>query len=83
VIEFNNLLDQIDKIIQMLPPARREIFILSKKDGLKNSEIALKLNLSEQTVKNQLVSAQKFLRAEAVKNNNDLSILFLLFLSDF
>lgn len=77
-IEYRNLLDYIDKIIEKLPPARREIFILSKKDGLKNPEIAKLLNISEQTVKNQLVSAMKFLRAEAVKDNNEPGLFFFL-----
>lgn len=76
VLEYQNLLDYIDTIINKLPVARREIFILSKKDGLKNSEIAQKLNISEQTVKNQLVTALKFLKAEAKKDNNELGFLF-------
>lgn len=76
VIEYQNLLDYVDTIINKLPASRREIFILSKKEGLKNSEIAQKLNISEQTVKNQLVTAQKFLYAEAKKDDNELGFLF-------
>jgi RNA polymerase sigma-70 factor (family 1) len=78
IVEYRNLLDYVDKIIGKLPPSRREIFILSKKDGLKNPEIAKLLNISEQTVKNQLVSAMKFLRSEAVKDDNELGFLFFL-----
>jgi RNA polymerase sigma-70 factor (ECF subfamily) len=77
-IEYRNLLDYIDKIIEKLPPSRREIFILSKKDGLKNNEIAKLLNISEQTVKNQLVSAMKFLRTESARDGNELGLLFFL-----
>lgn len=77
-IEYRNLLDYVDKIIEKLPPSRREIFILSKKDGLKNLEIAQLLNISEQTVKNQLVSAMKFLRSEAVKDNSEVGFLFFI-----
>lgn len=77
-IEYRNLLDYVDKIIEKLPPSRREIFILSKKDGLKNPEIAKLLNISEQTVKNQLVSALKFLRSESAKDGNELGLLFFL-----
>lgn len=77
-IEYRNLLDYIDKIIEKLPPSRREIFILSKKDGMKNHEIAKLLNISEQTVKNQLVSAMKFLRSEAAGDDNELGLLFFL-----
>lgn len=77
-IEYRNLLDYVDNIIEKLPPSRREIFVLSKKDGLKNPEIAKLLNISEQTVKNQLVSAMKFLRSEAVNDENELGFLFFL-----
>lgn len=77
-IEYRNLLDYVDKIIEKLPPSRREIFILSKKDGLKNPEIAKLLNISEQTVKNQLVSAMKFLRSESARDGNELGLLFFL-----
>jgi RNA polymerase sigma-70 factor (ECF subfamily) len=77
-VEYRNLLDYVDKIIEKLPPSRREIFILSKKDGLKNPEIAKLLNISEQTVKNQLVSAMKFLRSESARDGNELGLLFFL-----
>ncbi len=79
MVEYKNLLDYVDTIINRLSPARREIFIRSKKDGLKNSEIAEILNISEQTVKNQLVAAQKFLITEAKKDNNELGFLFFSF----
>ena len=78
VIEYKNILDYIDTIIDKLPSSRRQIFILSKKDGLKNPEIAKILNISEQTVKNQLVAALKFLRSEAQKDNNEIGFLFFL-----
>lgn len=82
-VEFKNLIDYIDKLINKLPSSRREIFILSKKDGLKNAEIAKKLNISEQTVKNQLVSAQKFLKAQASGSDSELNFLFVLFFMEF
>lgn len=75
-LEYKNLLEYVDTLIRKLPPSRREIFVLSKKDGLKNTEIAERLKISEQTVKNQLVTAQKFLQAEAKKVNNELGFLF-------
>ncbi|GET25600.1 hypothetical protein NT017_19290 [Prolixibacter sp. NT017] len=78
VLEYQNLLEYVDGIIEKLPLSRRKIFIMSKKDGLKNAEIAKLLNISEQTVKNQLVSAMKFLRSEAAKSNGELGFLFFL-----
>jgi RNA polymerase sigma-70 factor (ECF subfamily) len=78
LLEYRNLLEYVDGIIDKLPSSRREIFIMSKKDGLKNVEIAERLNISEQTVKNQLVSAMKFLRSEAAKSNGRHGLLFFL-----
>lgn len=52
----------IDKAIQQLPPQRRLIFVLSRLQGLKHEEIANLLDISPNTVKNQLVIAQKTLR---------------------
>lgn len=78
VVEYGNLLQYVDDIINKLPASRREIFIMSKKDGLKNAEIAERLNISEQTVKNQLASAMKFLRSEAATNRNEIGLLFFL-----
>ena len=76
VVEYRNLLDYVDTIINRLPPARREIFIMSKKDDLTNAEIANMLNISEQTVKNQLVAARKFLISEAGKDKYEPGFLF-------
>lgn len=77
-LDYKNLLDYIDSIIDKLPASRRQIFILSKREGLKNPEIAKILNISEQTVKNQLVAALKFLRSEASKDDNEVGLLFFL-----
>ncbi len=77
-VEYKNLLEYVDQMINKLPTSRREIFILSKKNGLKNQEIAKLLNISEQTVKNQLVTAMKFLREEMAKSNNEIGFLFFL-----
>lgn len=53
----------ITEAIAGLPEQRRIIFELSRKDGLTNEQIAERLNLSRQTVKNQLVHALKQIRA--------------------
>lgn len=54
---FNRSLDK-------LPERCREIFELSRLHGLKNREIADKLNLSEKTIENQVTKALHILKEE-------------------
>ncbi len=49
----------LHKEIECLPPKCREIFLLSRKMGLKHSEIAEKLHVSEYTVQKQISIAIK------------------------
>lgn len=53
--------------IDTLPLRCREIFLLNKRDGLKYQEIATKLNISINTVENQVRKALKQLRNSAEK----------------
>lgn len=48
--------------IDTLPEKCREVFILSKRDGLKYEEIAEELGLSVNTVRNQISKALKLLK---------------------
>ena len=48
--------------IDSLPEKCREVFILSKRDGLKYEEIAEELGLSVNTVRNQISKALKVLK---------------------
>jgi RNA polymerase sigma-70 factor (ECF subfamily) len=47
---------------EKLPPRMREVFLLSRKRRLNIKEISSEMQISEQTVKNQLYSALKALR---------------------
>ena len=53
--------------IDHLPPERRRIFLLSKRDGLKYQEIAEELHISVKTVENQISKALKALRETAIR----------------
>ncbi|MDR0748356.1 MAG: RNA polymerase sigma-70 factor [Tannerellaceae bacterium] len=53
--------------IDKLPPERKKIFLLSKRDGLKYQEIADELNLSVKTVENQISKALKALRETTIR----------------
>lgn len=61
--ELNELQDEINRIVNdHLPEKCREIFILSRLEGLANKEIAAILDLSKRTVENQLYRALKILK---------------------
>lgn len=61
------------KAIDTLPKACRNILLLSKRDGLKNREIAEALGLSVKTVEAQLTKAYALLRGKA----REIYMLFL------
>lgn len=52
----------IDIAVEKMPPQRRNIFIMSRKDGLSNEEIAQRLNISKRTVENHMTQALAELR---------------------
>ncbi len=59
--------------IDRLPAKRRRIFLMSRRDGMKYSEIAQSLGLSENTVRNQISKA-----LEAIRQGVKKVILFLM-----
>lgn len=65
-IDAKNLSEYIDLLIAELPPRRREIFNLSRKENKSYKEIALLLNISEKTVEKQISEALKSLRKNIV-----------------
>lgn len=74
---LQRVINVVNKEIQNLPPKCKEVFILSKKEGLTNIEIAEHLDVSIKTVEAQITKAFSILRSsldEKIKN-----FLFLLF----
>lgn len=62
---FDEALDvKIKKTVDALPPQCRTIFIMSRYDELRHNEIAEKLNISVNTIQNQICKALKILRDE-------------------
>lgn len=68
----------VNDAIEAMPNRVREIYLLSREAHLSNNEIAKRLNISEQTVKNQLSTALAIIRRAVLY----CAILFLL-LSSF
>jgi RNA polymerase sigma-70 factor, ECF subfamily len=60
-LQFNELEETIDGLIDRMPERRRLIFRMSRIDGLSYQEIADILSISVYTVQNQIVGAVKFL----------------------
>lgn len=67
----------VDELIRQLPPSRQKIFILSRKEGYSNKQIAEMLNISVSTVETQLSLAMKFMRKEFQKNRDKLFVLLI------
>ena len=61
-VNFKELQELIDKEVKLLPQRMQEIYKLSRVEQLRNAEIAERLHITEQTVKNTLGSALKKLR---------------------
>jgi RNA polymerase sigma factor (sigma-70 family) len=61
-IAAKEIAQSIETSLDELSPRVKEIYLLSREENLSITEIADKLQLSEQTVKNQLSTALKHLR---------------------
>jgi len=81
-IRFKDLERVYREAIEKLPRARLEIFLLSKEEFLDNQEIADRLGISVNTVRDQLVKGNKFVR-QYILDNFEISIALLIFLTIF
>ena len=75
--EKERKIKKIKEVINKLPPKCKEIFLMSKYQGYKYSEIAEQLNISTKTVEAQMGKAFSTIRKEV--NDNFFSNLFLFF----
>lgn len=62
-IHFEELNKKVQSLLNELTPRQREIFQLSRVDGLTHEEIAEKLNISVNTVKKHMVNTLSFLKS--------------------
>ena len=69
----------INEAIQQLPPQQRTVYELSKQEGLSYNEIAERMHLSRNTVRNHLSEAMKTIRI-FLKKAAMLFMLLLIFL---
>ena len=66
-IHFREIKEQLKSSLDQLTPRQREIFQLSREEGLTHDEISKKLNISPNTVKNHMVSTLAFLKSRISK----------------
>ena len=78
--DYESALKQINRIIEQMPPRRREIFMKSKLDGKSSKEIAAELNISAGTVDNQVSEALRFIRTHLKSENLALLLFAVLFI---
>lgn len=74
-IEYADLKEKVDKIISNLPERQREIFILSRIEGLSHKEIAEKLGIKTKTVEFHITKSVRYLKDKL----SELGILSLLY----
>ena len=79
-VDKNLLEEYIEHLTDQLPPKRREIFILSRKEGLSNKVIANRLNITESTIETQLSKALAFMKSQL--NSHYDHLLVMLFISN-
>jgi len=76
LLSVNDVEKLLNDAIDKLPERCREIFILSRMEGLKNREIAARLNITVSTVENQMTIAIRKLKVE-LKNYLPLLLFFV------
>ncbi len=77
LLAFKSTEALIKKAVDQLPRQQKKVYRLSRESGLKATEIAQEIGLSEQSVKNTLVRALKFIREYLEKAGYALLVFFL------
>jgi RNA polymerase sigma-70 factor (family 1) len=67
----------VQQAVDRLPPQRKRIYQLSRRNGMTHREIGLMMGISKNTVKNQMVSALKEIRSY-LKLHADIALAWLI-----
>jgi RNA polymerase sigma-70 factor (ECF subfamily) len=79
-LQFKELNHKVQSLLKQLTPRQKEIYILSREESLTHKEIAKKLNISENTVKNHLVTTLKYLKSHIDSTLAISTLFYCLFL---
>jgi RNA polymerase sigma-70 factor, ECF subfamily len=74
-IEYQEMKEKVDQMVAILPERQREVFLLSRKEGLSYKEIATKLDIAEKTVEYHISQAIGVLK----KKMKELGLLGMLY----
>lgn len=74
---------RVERALDQLPKKRKEVFLLSRREGLKNKEIAEKLDISIKTVETHMGLSLKYLRKVFHIDADKMMIIAFLVLSNF
>ncbi len=74
-LNFKELNQKVQSLLEKLTSRQKEIYLLSREEGLTHKEIAEKLSISENTVNNHLVTTLRYLKSH-IDNNLAFNIFF-------
>jgi RNA polymerase sigma-70 factor (ECF subfamily) len=74
-IHFNELNERVQLLLNELTPRQKEIYHLSREEGLSHDEIAKKLDISVNTVKKHMANTLAFLKSQ-IDSNLSINLLF-------
>jgi len=75
-IDYEELKALVSELVGSMPEKRKEVFLLSRNEGLSYKEIAARLGISENTVDSQIRKALDYLK-ENLRKKLSLILLFL------
>jgi RNA polymerase sigma-70 factor (ECF subfamily) len=78
-VDYKDLKETTKKLIDQLSQRRRQVYMMSREEGLTYTEISKRLGISVNTVENHMIASLKFLR-QHLEETLAGGLFFLLFL---
>lgn len=80
-IDYKSTLEQVERIVDLMPERMKQIFISSRFEGKSTNLIAEETGLAPGTIDNYISGALKFIRTKLKDKHLSLALFFFLFLS--
>jgi RNA polymerase sigma-70 factor (ECF subfamily) len=77
-LQLKEVQSLVHEAVEQLPPQRKLIYTMSRQQGLKNDEIAQRLDISVSTVKNQLTEALRTIKNHLKQNPGTATIIIMI-----